>query len=177
VSPFNEPTSATELLLFFGVQQFFYAHIDHLAEMAAPLYQVLEGTKWNAKKPTKTYIIKIEEWDDRWNEKASEDFKWLRDVLAHPLFLVPAHPGERKRLCADASRYGLGAALLQDEGEKGWLPIGFASRKLKGAEARYTTTDMENLAVIFGLKNSGTWCMESHLKWWPITWRSYGWCR
>jgi hypothetical protein len=72
--------------------------------------------------------------------------------LADPLFLVPAHPGERKRLCTDASRYGLVAALLQDEGEKGWLPVGFTSRKLTGAEAKYTTTEKENLAVIFGLK-------------------------
>jgi hypothetical protein len=35
---------------------------------------------------------------------------------------------------------------------KGWLPIGFASRKLKGAEPRYTTTERENLAVVFGLR-------------------------
>jgi hypothetical protein len=45
VSRFNEPTNATELLRLLGVLQFFSAHVDHLAEMAAPLYQVLEGTK------------------------------------------------------------------------------------------------------------------------------------
>jgi hypothetical protein len=73
--------------------------------------------------------------------------------LAEPLFLVPAHPGERKRFCTGATRYELGAALLQDEGEKGWILIGFASRKLKRAEKRYTKTEKENLAVIFGLKN------------------------
>jgi hypothetical protein len=146
VSRLNEPTNATELLRFLGVLQFFSAHIDHLAEMAAPLYQVLEGTKWNAKKPTKRSIIKIEYWDGRWNEQASESFKRLREDLADPLFLVPAHPGERKKLFPDSSRYGLGAALLQDEGEKGWLPIGVVE-KLKGAEARYTTTEKENLAA------------------------------
>jgi hypothetical protein len=31
----------TELLRFLGVLQFFSAHIDHLLETAAPLYQVL----------------------------------------------------------------------------------------------------------------------------------------
>jgi hypothetical protein len=37
VSRFNEPTNATELLRFLGALQFLSAHIDHLAEMAAPL--------------------------------------------------------------------------------------------------------------------------------------------
>jgi RNase H-like domain found in reverse transcriptase len=36
--------------------------------------------------------------------------------------------------------------------EKGWLPIGFASRKLKGEEPRYATTEKGNLAVAFGLR-------------------------
>jgi hypothetical protein len=85
-------------------------------------------------------------------EQASESFKRLREALAVPLFLVHANPGERKMLCTDASRCGRGAALLQDEGDKGWLPFGFASTKLKGAKARYATTEKENLAVIFDLK-------------------------
>jgi RNase H-like domain found in reverse transcriptase len=68
------------------------------------------------------------------------------------LFLVPARANAKKRLCTDASKYGLGAALLQWEEERGWLPVGFASRKLKGAEPRYTTTKKENLAVVFGLR-------------------------
>jgi RNase H-like domain found in reverse transcriptase len=67
-------------------------------------------------------------------------------VLADPFFLVPARPGTKERLCTDASKYGVGAALLQWENEaKGWLPIGFASRKLKGAEPRYTTMEKENM--------------------------------
>jgi RNase H-like domain found in reverse transcriptase len=47
----------------------------------------------------------------------------------------------------------LGVALLQFEGEdKGWLPVGFASRKMKGEEPRYTTTEKECLAIVFGLR-------------------------
>jgi RNase H-like domain found in reverse transcriptase len=47
----------------------------------------------------------------------------------------------------------LGVALLQFEGEdKGWLPVGFASRKMKGTEQRCTTTEKECLAVVFGLR-------------------------
>jgi hypothetical protein len=50
--------------------------------------------------------------------------------------------------------YGLGAVLLQWEGDDaGWLPVAFASLKQKGAEARYTVTEKEWLAVVFGLHN------------------------
>jgi RNase H-like domain found in reverse transcriptase len=42
--------------------------------------------------------------------------------------------------------------LLQDEIDRGWLPLGFASRKLEGAEARCTVSEKECTAVIFGLR-------------------------
>jgi hypothetical protein len=42
-----EPTNATELLTFLGLLQFFSTHIDHLADLSAPLYEVLKGTPWN----------------------------------------------------------------------------------------------------------------------------------
>jgi RNase H-like domain found in reverse transcriptase len=68
------------------------------------------------------------------------------------LFLVLARANTKKRLCTDASKYGLGAGLLQWEEERGWLPVGFASRKLKGPKSRYTRTEKVNLAVVFGLR-------------------------
>jgi RNase H-like domain found in reverse transcriptase len=53
----------------------------------------------------------------------------------------------------DASMYGLDYVLLQWEEEvAGWLPVEFASRKQNEAEARYTVTGNECLAVLFGLQ-------------------------
>jgi RNase H-like domain found in reverse transcriptase len=77
----------------------------------------------------------------------------LREIPAHPDFLVAPRPLASKELVTDASMYGLGAVLLQWEGEDaGWLPVAFASRKQKGAEAWYTVTEKECLAVLFGLQ-------------------------
>jgi RNase H-like domain found in reverse transcriptase len=102
---------------------------------------------------TKRDVISVAEWEARWGHEQRVAFQKLRSVLADPLFLMPARPGTEKRLCTEASKYGLGAALFQCEiEEKGWLPIGFASRKVKGAEPRYTTTEKENLAAVFGLR-------------------------
>jgi hypothetical protein len=131
--------------------QFIGAHVDHLSELTAPLYTVLEGTQWNKRK-RKREIIRLADLEQRWVQAQKESFEKLRNVLADPLFLVPARANVKKRLCTDASKYGLGAALLQWEEERGWLPVVFASRKLKGAEPRYTTTEKENLAVVFGLR-------------------------
>jgi hypothetical protein len=55
---FEEPTNVTELLQFLGLLQFFGAHVDHLAELAAPLHAVLEGTQWNKRK-RKREIIRL----------------------------------------------------------------------------------------------------------------------
>jgi RNase H-like domain found in reverse transcriptase len=120
--------------------------------MTAPLYEVLIGTAWNKPKKKKEQI-RIPDWEARWQREQEESFRRLRNVLADPSVLVPSRPGVEKRLCTDASRYGLGVALLQFEGDgKGWLPVGFASRKMKGAEPRYTTTEKECLALVFGLR-------------------------
>jgi RNase H-like domain found in reverse transcriptase len=111
--------------------QFFGAHVDHLAELAAPLYAVLEGMQWNKRK-RKREIIRLADWEQRLGQAQKESFEKLRDVLADPLFLVPARANAKKRLCTDASKYGLGAALLQWEEERGWLPVGFAFKKVEG---------------------------------------------
>jgi hypothetical protein len=148
---FAEPANVTELLRFLGVLQYFWNHIYHLAEMAAPLYDVVKGTAWNKKKHRRK-VIELKDWDNRWKEAQQEAFLRLREVLADPGFLVPAREWARKRLCTDASRYGIGAVLLHLEDTGRWLPVGFASRMLKGAEPRYTRTERENLSVVFGLR-------------------------
>lgn len=65
--------------------------------------------------------------------------------------LASPREGAEKKIMSDASDYGLGSVLLQREDEQ-WRPIGFASRKLKGAEMNYTTTEKECMAVVYGLK-------------------------
>jgi hypothetical protein len=95
----------------------------------------------------------VADWSERWKEPQVRAFEALREILAHPGILVAPRPLASKRLATDAYMYGLGAVLLRREGEeRGWLPVAFASRKQKGAKARYTITENECLAVLFGLQ-------------------------
>jgi hypothetical protein len=72
--------------------------------------------------------------------------------MSSPEFLVTTLAGVQRKLATDASKYGLGAVLLQDEGPDGWLPLGFASHKLKGAEGIWRTSEKECMGVVFGLR-------------------------
>jgi hypothetical protein len=72
------------------------------------------------------------DWAKRWNEPQVGAFEALREIRAHPDFLIAPRPLENKRLVTDASMYGLDAVLLQWEREDaGWLPVAFASQKQK----------------------------------------------
>jgi hypothetical protein len=115
---FEEPTNVTELLRFLVLLQLFGAHVDRLAEPVAPLYAVLEGTQWNKRKRKREIII-LADWKQRWGQAQMESFEKLRNVIEDTLFLVPARANAKKRLCSDASKYGLGATLLQWEEERG----------------------------------------------------------
>ena len=52
----------------------------------------------------------------------------------------------------DASKKGLGACLEQKIGQI-WKPIAFASRFLNNLESRYSTNELELLAVVWSLEH------------------------
>ena len=60
------------------------------------------------------------------------------------------HPAFETKIVADASKQGLGAALLQKNPANSFFqPVPFASRSLSNAETRYSQTEREALAVVF----------------------------
>ena len=64
-----------------------------------------------------------------------------------------AHPTTHGKytLYTDASGEAVGAVLVQRQGQR-TVPVAFHSRVLNGAEAAYSPTELEALAVIDGLK-------------------------
>ena len=61
-------------------------------------------------------------------------------------------------LQTDASEYGLGAALIQNN-----RPIVFASKTLTDVETRYANIERECLSVVFGLEKFHTYVYGRHI--------------
>ncbi len=58
------------------------------------------------------------------------------------------------RITCDASHDGLGATLEQlDKATMEWRPITFASRFLNSAELKYSTNELELLAIVCSTKH------------------------
>ena len=139
VRAFPRPTSLPTLRGFLGLVGFYRQFIPAFSDLAAPLTRLLrKSVPW--------------QWTDR-EERAFLD---LKDRLTRAPVLAHMRPGPL-RLYTDASNVGLGAVLSQ-MGEDGVeRPLGFASRTLAPAETRYTVTERECLAVVWGLRHFRVW--------------------
>lgn len=71
-------------------------------------------------------------------------------------------------LQTDASDRGLGAVLLQCEGDQK-LPVANASRKLKDSESVYATVEKECLAIVKAIQKFQSTYMGSNSFWKLIT--------
>ena len=67
-------------------------------------------------------------------------------LVETPVFTQPT-PGKEYTLYSNASRIGLGCALMQDG-----KVVSYASRQLKPHEQNYPTHDLELAMVVFSLK-------------------------
>ena len=60
-------------------------------------------------------------------------------------------PKMATRVKCDTSHSGLGATLEQQKAEGEWVPIAFASRYLNIQEKKYSTNELELLAVVWSV--------------------------
>lgn len=134
VANFPTPQDPVEVKRFVHLAGYYRKFVEAFGSIAAPLTRLLK---------------KDVEW--QWTEEQQWAFERIkaalttRPLLAYPNFSLPF------RVVTDASKVGLGACLMQDQG-RGWQPVAYASKVNSDAEAKYSITELECLAVVWAVK-------------------------
>jgi len=128
------PRNLTKLRSFVGLCSYYRRFIAGFADLAAPLHSL-------TRKKTRF----------RMEAEQEEAFNTLKKRLTSaPILGMPRDDGTFY-LDTDASNFGLGAVLSQDQDGRE-VVLAYASRTLSNAEKNYEVTRRELLAVVYGLK-------------------------
>jgi len=126
------PTSKKGLRSFLGAVSFYRRYVEMLASHTAILTPL---------------IAKLAPPKVVWSETGKLAFKSIISLICSTCELCIPLPQDTYSVVTDASGLGIGG-VLQVEREGSWEPAGFFSRQLRGAEQRYSATELEALAVV-----------------------------
>ncbi|XP_033758102.1 uncharacterized protein K02A2.6-like [Pecten maximus] len=130
----TEPTSASEIRSFLGLVNFSARYIPHLATVSEPL-----------RKLTKKNVVFT------WGKEQQDSFEKFKGSLVKAETLGHFKLDVKTQVVTDASNVGLGAVLIQYEGNDPKV-ICYASKALSDVERKYSTTEKEALAVVWALE-------------------------
>ena len=136
---FPVPTTVSELRSFLGLVNQLGAFIPDLAHATEPLRGLLKkNVAYN------------------WLPEHKTAFEEVKSILLSKLLIKPFNPSIPSQLLTDASRLkGLGYALIQRDPEDNSISlIQCGSRSLSPTESRYSTTELECMAIYYAVKDS-----------------------
>ena len=132
----QRPTTKKQVRSFLGLIGYYRNFIAHFSTVSAPLSDLTKKGQ-----PNKV----------RWQDAQENAFVALIQKLGRsPILCLPNFEKEFL-LRTDASESGIGAVLLQEQGEYK-LPIAYASKKLLDREKRYSTIEKECYAIVWGVQ-------------------------
>lgn len=132
----NHPVTKKQLRSFLGLVNFYRKFIPNFAQIALPLTDLTRKFS-----PSKL----------QWTEAQELAFQTLKSsITTSPILKLP-DLSKVFIVQTDASDRGLGAVLLQEEGDLK-LPVAYASRKLKTSEEHYSTIEKECLGIIWSVQ-------------------------
>ncbi|CAH1233137.1 RTL1 [Branchiostoma lanceolatum] len=125
------PKTVGEVRSFLGLVHYVAKFVPDLATMAEPLQKLTrKGVEF------------------KWSSEQQKSFEKLKELITSTETLAYFRPTGKICIVADASPVGLGAVLLQLQGER-WRVIAYASRQLSEVERRYSQTEKEALALVW----------------------------
>lgn len=136
VAQFKAPKTLTELRSLIGALSYFRKFIKDFAEDIAPLNDLTskEGTV-----------------ETHWTNSHQQSMdKLIQKLISAPVLAAPVF-GRPFVIETDASSIAIGACLLQEDKEQALRPVCYASRKLQKGEKKFSTMELEALAVVFAV--------------------------
>ena len=94
-----------------------------------------------------------------WGEEQTDAFQKILNLIANIPNLFHYDASKASRVECDASHSGLGACLEQEVEPNVWAPIAFASRFLNSAEIKYSTNELELLAIVWSCEHFRTYLL------------------
>ena len=127
VKNWTVPKKVTDVRSFLGFTNYYGRFIKGYAKVAKPLNTLVSGNNANRKK---TPI--------KWTEECQAAFDKLKELCTSTPILAYANYKKPFKLQTDASDFGLGAVLYQQDDNNRKRVIAFASRSLSNTEKNYT---------------------------------------
>nr|GFA93225.1 reverse transcriptase domain-containing protein [Tanacetum cinerariifolium] len=134
ISKLPHMTTVKGIRSFLGHAGFYRRFIKDFSKISRPMTHLLEKNS--------PFIF---------SNECIQAFRTLKDKLTEALILIAPNWDQPFELMCDASDYVVGAVLGQRI-EKHFRPIHYASKTMNQAEANYTTTEKEMLAVVYAFK-------------------------
>ena len=146
ISYLPTPKCVNDIRLFLGHDGFYRRFIKDFSAIARPLCNLL-----------------AKDVPFAWSQECEDTFNKLKTMLVSPPIMRSPNWELPFEIICDASDYAIGASLGQREDKKAFV-IYFANKTLDSAQANYTTTEKEFLAVVFALEKFRSYILGS-----PIT--------
>jgi len=150
-----KPKTVRELRAFMGLCNWYAIYIKDLADIAAPLFDLLKVPKGAEKARLRSLV---------WSLAADTAFENTKSTFVSTLQLFILNPDKPFFLRTDASNYAIGAALEQfdsDGGTTGFVgvhfPIAFWSRKLSPSQKNWPPREKECYAILGALLKWAGW--------------------
>ncbi len=126
------PTSVTELRSFMGMVNFMSRFIENLSRKMEPLNKLL---------------CTDNEWT--WGPDQEKAFEDVKAAITTPTVLAYYDQTRPTIVSSDASSYGIGAVLMQEDNQGQRRPVAYISRTMTSSERRYAQIEKELLGVVW----------------------------
>ena len=145
VSNIPSPQNIKDIRSFLGLAGYYRKFIPSFSSIAAPLLQLTRKAA-----------------NFTWTNACEQAFQPLKQLLCSAPILAYPDFGKDFVLHTDASDYGVGAVLSQLDDSGNQKVIAYASKALSPREQKYSTTEKEALAVVFGTAHFRVYLLGRH---------------